>query len=101
MILNQKQQEIFNYIKKYIDDRGFPPSIREVCKAAGFSSPRAGQKYLEALEQKPGTLAQVTLMMKTINQFLNEKDARGKIQFLAFMKKLVDRSLQKMDPQDL
>ena len=58
-------------------------------------------KYLEALEQKPGTLAQVTLMMKTINQFLNEKDARGKIQFLAFMKKLVDRSLQKMDPQDL
>jgi len=58
-------------------------------------------KFLEALEQKPGTLAQVTLMMKTINQFLNEKDVRGKIQFLAFMKRLVDRSLQKMDPKDL
>ena len=50
MILNQKQQEVFDYVKKYIDDRGFPPSIREVCRAAGFSSPRAGQKYLEALE---------------------------------------------------
>ena len=58
-------------------------------------------KFLEAMEQKPGTLAQVTLMMKTINQFLSEKDARGKIQFLAFMKKLVDKSLQKMDPSDL
>ena len=58
-------------------------------------------KFLEAMEQKPGTLAQVTLMMKTINKFLNEKDARGKIQFLAFMKKLVDKSLQKMDPKDL
>ena len=58
-------------------------------------------KFLEAMEQKPGTLAQVTLMMKTINQFLNEKDVRGKIQFLAFMKKLVDKSLQKMDPKDL
>ena len=58
-------------------------------------------KFLEAMEQKPGTLAQVTLMMKTINQFLNEKDVRGKIQFLAFMKRLVDRSLQKMDPKDL
>jgi len=58
-------------------------------------------KFLEAMEQKPGTLAQVTLMMKTINQFLNEKDVRGKIQFLAFMKKLVDKSLQKMDPNDL
>ena len=58
-------------------------------------------KFLEAMEQKPGTLAQVTLMMKTINKFLNEKDARGKIQFLAFMKRLVDKSLQKMDPKDL
>jgi hypothetical protein len=58
-------------------------------------------KFLEAMEQKPGTLAQVTLMMKTINKFLTEKDVRGKIQFLAFMKKLVDKSLQKMDPKDL
>ncbi|PIS29121.1 hypothetical protein COT42_06125 [Candidatus Saganbacteria bacterium CG08_land_8_20_14_0_20_45_16] len=52
MSLNQKQQEIFQYIQKYVGDRGFPPSIREVCKAAGFSSPRAGQKYLEALEEQ-------------------------------------------------
>jgi repressor LexA len=52
MILNQKQQEIFEYIKSYIYDKGFPPSIREVCKAAGFSSPRAGQKYLESLEEQ-------------------------------------------------
>ena len=46
------------------------------------------------MEQKPGTLAQVTLMMKTINKFLTEKDVRGKIQFLAFMKKLVDKGLK-------
>lgn len=52
MTLNQKQQEIFDYIKRYVDERGFPPSIREVCKAAGFSSPRAGQKYLESLEEQ-------------------------------------------------
>jgi repressor LexA len=51
-MLNQKQKEIFEYIKKYVDDRGFPPSVREVCKAAGFSSPRAGQKYLESLEEQ-------------------------------------------------
>jgi repressor LexA len=52
MMLNPKQKEIFDYVKSYIEDRGFPPSIREVCRAAGFSSPRAGQKYLEALEAK-------------------------------------------------
>jgi len=52
MNLNQKQQEIFNYVKDYIGSKGFPPSIREVCRSAGFSSPRAGQKYLQALEEK-------------------------------------------------
>ncbi|NQT30282.1 MAG: transcriptional repressor LexA [Candidatus Saganbacteria bacterium] len=51
-MLNQKQKEIFEYIKSYVGERGFPPSIREVCKAAGFSSPRAGQKYLESLEEQ-------------------------------------------------
>ena len=49
-MLNDKQQQIFDYVKTYVEDKGFPPSIREVCKAAGFSSPRAGQKYLQALE---------------------------------------------------
>ncbi len=52
MDLNKKQQEIFDYVKNYIGSRGFPPSIREVCQSAGFASPRAGQKYLQSLEEK-------------------------------------------------
>jgi repressor LexA len=52
MNLNQKQKQVLEYIKSYIDDRGFPPSIREICRKLGFASPRAGQKYLEALEEK-------------------------------------------------
>ncbi|MDD4178605.1 MAG: transcriptional repressor LexA [Candidatus Margulisbacteria bacterium] len=48
----EKEQAIFEYIKNYINDRGFPPSIREVCRAAGFASPRTGQKYLEELESQ-------------------------------------------------
>ncbi|HTY13681.1 MAG TPA: transcriptional repressor LexA [Candidatus Omnitrophota bacterium] len=52
MTLNQKQQEIFNYVRSYVESKGFPPSIREVCRAVGFASPRAGQKYLQALEEK-------------------------------------------------
>ena len=76
------------------------PTGGEDDQAGDTGDPRVS-KFLEAMEQKPGTLAQVTLMMKTINQLLNKKDARGKIQFLAFMKRLVDKSLQKMDPSDL
>ena len=52
MRLTQKQEEIFNYVKSYIETKGFPPSIREVCRAAGFASPRAGQKQLESLEKQ-------------------------------------------------
>ncbi|MCU0641721.1 MAG: transcriptional repressor LexA [Candidatus Margulisbacteria bacterium] len=52
MELNQKQQAVLDYVRRYIDDRGFPPSIREVCRAVGFASPRAGQKYLETLEER-------------------------------------------------
>lgn len=51
-MLNQKQQQILEYIKSYVDERGFPPSIREICRKLGFASPRAGQKYLESLEEK-------------------------------------------------
>ena len=50
--LNEKQSKILTYIIQYKSDNGFPPSIREICKKFKFSSPRAGQKYLEALEEK-------------------------------------------------
>ena len=49
-MLNDKQQKILDYVTNHIQDKGFPPSIRELCKAFGFASPRAGQKYLESLE---------------------------------------------------
>ena len=48
----EKEQEIFQFIKDHIMDNGYPPSIREICKAFKFASPRAGQKYLEALEEQ-------------------------------------------------
>lgn len=48
--MNKQESRILDYLKQYIGENGFPPSIREICKAFGFASPRAGQKYLEQLE---------------------------------------------------
>ena len=59
------------------------------------------EKFIEALKQKPSTLLQVQLMMKSMQLLLQDKNPKQKIQFLAFMKKLIDRSLQKQDPNDL
>lgn len=51
-MLNEKQEQVLGYVKHHIQEKGFAPSIREVCAAMGFASPRAGQKYLEALEEQ-------------------------------------------------
>lgn len=51
-MINNKEQAILDFVKEHIKDNGFPPSIREICKAFKFASPRAGQKYLESLEEQ-------------------------------------------------
>lgn len=48
---NNKRQQILAFVTKHVTEKGFAPSIREICKAMGFASPRAAQKHLEALEE--------------------------------------------------
>jgi repressor LexA len=48
--LNEKEQQVLNFVQEYLQDNGYPPSVRDICKKFGFASPRSGQKYLEALE---------------------------------------------------
>ena len=31
--ISKKQEEILNYIKNEILERGFPPAVREICQA--------------------------------------------------------------------
>ena len=50
MSINERQNKIFQFVTEYINNKGFAPSIREICTAMGFASPRAAQKHLEALE---------------------------------------------------
>lgn len=49
--INKKQNEIFEYIKSVISDRGIAPSVREIGKAVGLSSTSSVQYNLNALEQ--------------------------------------------------
>lgn len=49
---NEKRDQILEYLKEHIIEKGFAPSIREVCKQFGFSSPRSGQKHLDLLEEQ-------------------------------------------------
>lgn len=50
--LTAKQAEILDYLKKTILEKGYPPSIREICRAVNLKSTSSVHAYLEALENK-------------------------------------------------
>jgi len=51
MELTSRQREIFDFIKGFIKERGFPPSVREIGERFNIY-PRAAFDHLKALERK-------------------------------------------------
>ncbi|MBN1953488.1 MAG: repressor LexA [Anaerolineae bacterium] len=49
--LTDRQRGIFHYIREFADERGYPPSIREIGQAIGISSTSVVNYNLERLEQ--------------------------------------------------
>lgn len=51
-LLTKEQIYVLEQIKEYIDENGYSPSIRELCKITGKSSPATIHYYLKVLKQK-------------------------------------------------
>ena len=49
--ISKKQQEILEYIKHEIINRGFPPAVREICEAVNLKSTSSVHSHLETLEK--------------------------------------------------
>ena len=49
--ITEKQQEILDYMKTQIINRGFPPSVREICEAVNLKSTSSVHSHLESLEK--------------------------------------------------
>lgn len=49
---NTKQMEIYEFIKSQIREKGYPPSVREICAAVGLKSTSTVHGHLERLEKK-------------------------------------------------
>ena len=49
--ISAKQQEILEYIKSQILERGFPPAVREICEAVNLKSTSSVHSHLETLEK--------------------------------------------------
>lgn len=50
--LTLKQQEILEYIKETILNKGYPPAVREICEAVHLKSTSSVHSHLETLEEK-------------------------------------------------
>jgi repressor LexA len=48
-VLTDRQQQVLDYIKKTVDNRGYPPSVREIGDAVGLSSPSSVHAQLNSL----------------------------------------------------
>lgn len=51
MDLTKRQQEIFDFIKRYSADFGYPPTVRDIGKAVGLASSSTVHAHLSNLER--------------------------------------------------
>ncbi|HYA90064.1 MAG TPA: transcriptional repressor LexA [Thermodesulfobacteriota bacterium] len=50
--LTPVQEKVFNFLKDHLQEKGFPPTLREIASHFGLRGPRAPQKTLNILERK-------------------------------------------------
>ena len=50
--LTARQKQILDYIHNFFRERGYPPSVREICAATNLKSTATVHGYLVQLEKK-------------------------------------------------
>ncbi len=84
--LTPKQEEVFTFIKKYSAKHGYPPAVREICKALGLSSPATVQAHINHLKEagviKNSSNKFRTIEILTENEYLTKNDDVIKVPLL-------------------
>ncbi len=50
--LSPRQAQILEFIKRNVQEKGYPPSVREICRAVGLSSTSTVHGHLDKIEEK-------------------------------------------------
>jgi repressor LexA len=50
-VLTERQRQIFDFLTKYVDSHGYPPTVREIGEAVGLASPSTVHAHLANLER--------------------------------------------------
>ena len=49
-MLTERQKQVLDFIRSYAQSKGYPPSVREICKAVGLSSTASVHNHLHKLQ---------------------------------------------------
>ncbi|MGH2996583.1 MAG: helix-turn-helix domain-containing protein, partial [Gaiellaceae bacterium] len=50
-MLTQRQREVYEFVVRYADAHGYPPTVREIGEAVGLASPSTVHAHLANLER--------------------------------------------------
>ena len=60
-----KQQQILDFIEQHSREKGYPPTVREICAAVGLNSPSTVHGYISRL-QKAGLLEKAAASSRSV-----------------------------------
>lgn len=74
--LSKNEKNILMFIKEQVKKNGYPPSVREICKAVGLKSTSSVHMYLSRLKEKEYITKQdlKTRALKIVDQDFNSFD---------------------------
>lgn len=55
---NKREEEVINYIKRFMEERGYAPTIREISEGVGLKSSSSGHLYFMRLVKR-GEIEQI------------------------------------------
>lgn len=84
--ITKRQEDVLDYIKKYIVEHGYPPATREIGAALGLSSPATVHTHLKKLEDA-GYIKKTNAKFRTIeilvdNEYEQKRDDLVKVPLL-------------------
>ena len=63
--INEKTDKVYKFVIDYIDNNGYPPSIREICAKLGIKSTATAYSYIDRLKER-GLLEKSPLKKRAI-----------------------------------
>ncbi len=76
--LSGTQRKVFLYIKDFVENNNYPPSVRDICAAVGLSSTSTVHGHLKRLEQK-GLIRRTSKMSRAIEILDADSEAKAKV----------------------